>query len=114
MRASKTFELSDADGEPLNAKFRSSNLELVEQERISIPSEPNNYEQELMRKQAELSKSLKNQAKEILFLREESISAKQDLDNYRNFIEFMVIHTGFQIDQEDAERLKLRQEIIGH
>lgn len=108
------MELSDnteKGGNPLDSKFQSLNFDPAMADRYSNRSGCTNVEQDLLKKQTELNSLLKNQAKEIVFLREESIRGKQDLDNYRHFIEFLVIHTGFQIDQEDAERLKLRLEL---
>lgn len=116
LRASKTLELSDTQESKLQStgsKFISVQFDTAENERFSNRSDCGAVESEFTKKQLELSKSLKNQAKEIVFLREESVKAKQELDNCRNFIEFLIIHTGFQIDQDDAERLKLRLELSG-
>lgn len=57
-----------------------------------------------------MNTDLKYQEKEIFFLRDENIKAKQEIDNYRLYIEDLIRNNGIQIDQQAAEMMNLNLE----
>lgn len=57
-----------------------------------------------------MNTDLKYQEKEIFFLRDENIKAKQEIDNYRLYIEDLIRKNGIQIDQQAAEMMNLNLE----
>ena len=69
-------------------------------------------EEKIKRKQSEetmknMNTDLKYQEKEIFFLRDENIKAKQEIDNYRNYIQELIIQNGIQVDYQTAEIMHL-------
>jgi hypothetical protein len=60
--------------------------------------------QEIMKN---MNTDLKYQEKEIFFLRDENIKAKQEIQNYIGYIEDLIRDNGIQIDQQTAQNLNL-------
>lgn len=87
--------------------FNNSELQksFAEQEHELVKEKIKRKESEELLKN--MNTDLKYQEKEIFFLREENIKAKQEIENYKEYIEDLIRHNGLQIDQQTAENLNL-------